>query len=90
MFWVCLQSETRFLNYNQQKRYICNFQPYSVLGKESWARTENMFGFFAYDLRMERGSVDTDMVICSKPIPVSLSRLKIFQKFILFFNLIRT
>ena len=33
-------------------------QEKKVLGKESWALTKNMFGFFAYNLRMERGTIE--------------------------------
>ena len=38
----------------------------------------------------KRYSVYTDMVVCTMAIPISLSRLKNFKKYILFFNLIRT
>ena len=31
---------------------------------------------YTYYLRIERGSVDTDMVVCAMSIPTSLSRLK--------------
>ena len=32
--------------------------------------------FFAHNLRMERGSVDTDIIVCTMSIPINLSGLK--------------
>ena len=43
--------------------------------------------FFAYNLRMERGTV---LILTWLSIPISLSRLKNFKKFISFLNLTQT
>ena len=65
----------------------------TVFRKNTRARTENIFWFFAYYLRFENGkrySVDTDIIVCTMATPISLSRLKIFRNYILFFNPFRT
>ena len=56
---------------------------------EEHSRTNRkMFGFLHENGK--RYSVDTDIIVCTMSIPISLSRLKKFKKYILVFNLIRT